>query len=303
MPSPTRPAPRSGGIVADRDFEALSPVLKRAARWLREHPRDAGVRSMRECARRAGVGPATMTRLAQALGHDGYEAMRAPMRDALLRGQGDYAARAEALQRRRADAAPWLDTLADAHLANVSAVIERNSRAELEAAARAMLAARTVAILGLRVCHGVAWQLHYTCRLMAGNARLLTGAGGILGDEIDALGERDALVAISMAPYTRATVDAATQCARRKVRVIAITDATLSPIARVARHTLAFRADAPSFFQSLVGVTALVEALGATIAAIGGAPVLAHLRERQAQLAVRDAYWERPVRGPEPVPG
>lgn len=287
---------RPADALADREFERLSPVLQRAARWLREHPRDAGVRSMRECARRAGVRPATMTRLAQALGYDGFEALRDPMREAMLRGPADYARRAEALQRESAQAAPWLAPLAEAQVANAGLAIGQNARATLEAAARELLEARNVAILGLRVCHGVAWQLHYACQLMVDHARLLSDAGGTLADQLDALDERDVLVAISMAPYTRATVDAAAEAARSGVRVVAITDAALSPIARVARHVLAFRADSPSFFQSLVGATALVEALAATIAAVGGESVVAHLRERQARLAQRRAYWERPAR-------
>ncbi|MGH7879602.1 MAG: MurR/RpiR family transcriptional regulator, partial [Candidatus Binataceae bacterium] len=50
------------------DFEQLPPQLKEAARWVIDHPADVALLSMREQARRAGIPPATLTRLAQRLG-------------------------------------------------------------------------------------------------------------------------------------------------------------------------------------------------------------------------------------------
>src|SRR5258708_12083045 len=58
-------------------FDALSPQLQTAARYMLACPDDVALLSMREQARRAGVPPATMTRLAKRLGLEGYDAVRA----------------------------------------------------------------------------------------------------------------------------------------------------------------------------------------------------------------------------------
>ena len=42
-------------LLIDRHFEALSPELQRAARWVREHPAELGLQSLRASARAAGV--------------------------------------------------------------------------------------------------------------------------------------------------------------------------------------------------------------------------------------------------------
>jgi DNA-binding MurR/RpiR family transcriptional regulator len=67
------------GPLADRiikAFDTMSGQLQTGARFVLERPRDVALLSMREQARRAGVQPATMTRLAKHLGMDGYDRVR-----------------------------------------------------------------------------------------------------------------------------------------------------------------------------------------------------------------------------------
>jgi choline dehydrogenase-like flavoprotein len=62
-------------------YPNLSPQLRRAAHFLIDRPDEIAFTSMRQLADRAGVQPATMVRLAQAIGFEGYEALREPFRD------------------------------------------------------------------------------------------------------------------------------------------------------------------------------------------------------------------------------
>jgi DNA-binding MurR/RpiR family transcriptional regulator len=69
----------SQGPLTDKiveNFDGLSAQLQAAARYVLDRPRDVALLSMREQARKAGVQPATMTRFAQRLGLEGYEAVR-----------------------------------------------------------------------------------------------------------------------------------------------------------------------------------------------------------------------------------
>ena len=279
--------------LIEAGFDALSPELQRAARWVQAHPAEVGLHSMRDCARRAQVAPATMTRLAQALGLDGFEALREPFRERLAQGDS-YVARARSLQRRRKQASHWLAQLSRMQQHNAASAADANERPAIEAAAKAMLASRRVAFLGLRASYGIAWQLHYSYQLLAGNGALLDDRGGTLQDQLDQLADGDEmLVAVSIAPYTRRTVQAVEQCAGRGVRVLALTDSALSPIARAAGSALLFRTESPSFFQSTVGALAAAEALVAAVAACGGRKVMSRLATLQARLDEQGAYWER----------
>ena len=272
-----------------RLVESLSPELQRAARWIEAHPDDVALQSMRECARRAGLSAASFTRLAHTLGHAGFEALKLQCQQQLA----GYPSRARSL-RSRSDG--WLETLNQAQHANTASIAGLNPRGRFEAVADAMLKAPRVHFLGLRASHGLAFHLHYTYGLLASNGALLQDLGGTLADQLDRIGPADLLVALSLAPYTRQTVDAVEQAAQRGIAVVALTDSALSPLARAATHSLLFRADSPSYFQSMVGALALAEALAAAVAVRGGRRVLTHLNAAQQRLDQRGAYVERRAR-------
>lgn len=279
----------------DDRFASLSPELQRAARWVREHPAELGLQSMRQSARAAGVSPATMTRLARALDFAGFDAMRRPAIAALVQSAGrpgapPAASAAEDLAQGLASA------LQPVQAANVASVLARNPPAQLLAAARSILAARQVLFLGLRASFGVAHQLRYSCDWLRSGTALATDPGGAWADQLAELGNSDLLVAVSQAPYTVQTVQAAQQLRGRGVRVLALTDSALSPLAREASTVLLFDTASPSFFHSMVGAQALAEALMATVAEQGGRAVLQRLAERQQRLQAAHVYWDKPAR-------
>ncbi len=278
-------------LFAAVPLDGLSPELLRAARWIEAHPREVALYSMRECARRAKLAPATLSRLAQALGFQGFEAIKHLCQESFS-AQGGYAGRAEVLQASARRDKDWLALLNEAQHANSASVGGLNQTAQLEAAADAMLKARRVHFLGLRASHGLALHLHYTYGLLASNGVLVQGLGGTLDDQVGDMGPGDLLVATSSASYTRQTVDAVAQARGQGAGVVALTDSALSPIARSATWTLLFRTDSPSYFHSMVGALALTEALVAAVAVRGGRKVLAHLQSRQDRLDGEGAYWD-----------
>ncbi len=283
--------------LLDSRFASLSPELQRAARWVREHPAELGLQSMRQSARAAGVSPATMTRLARALAFDGFDAMRRPALAALARSAGRAAARGSDAPPEEPATGP-ASALQPGQTANVASVLARNPAAQLLAAARSILAARQVLFLGLRASFGMAHHLRYTCDWLRPGTALATDPGGAWADQLAELGGSDLLVAISQAPYTVQTVQAAQQLRARGVRVLALTDSPLSPLAREASTVLLFDTASPSFFHSLVGAQALSEALMATVAEQGGQAVLQRLAERQRRLQAAHVYWDKPARRP-----
>jgi DNA-binding MurR/RpiR family transcriptional regulator len=290
MPSKPSPSPLFAGLP----LGGLSPELLRAARWIEAHPREVALHSMRECGRRAGLAPATLTRLAQALGFQGFEAIKHRCQESFS-AEGGYAGRAEMLQASARQDKDWLALLNEAQHANSASVGGLNQTPQLEAAADAMLKARRVFFLGLRASHGLALHLHYTYGLLAPNGILVQGLGGTLEDQVGDMGPDDLLVVTSSASYTRQTVEAVAQARRQGTPVVALTDSALSPIARQAAYTLLFRTDSPSYFHSMVGALALIEALAAAVAVRGGRKVLAHLQARQDRLDSEGAYWDTRV--------
>ena len=279
--------------LLDSRFATLSPELQRAARWVREHPAELGLQSMRQSARSAGVAPATMTRLAQALGLDGFDAMRRPAMAALARSAAQTSANDPRVG--APDGAP-ISALAQAQSLNVASVAARNALDQLQAAAAAILAARQVAFLGQRASFGIAHHLRYTCDWLRAGTLLVADPAGAGNDQLAELTEADLLVAVSQAPYSVQTVQCAQQAQSRGVPVLALTDSALSPLARAASTVLLFDAASPSFFHSMTGAQALAETLMAAVAEQGGSAVVQRLTERQQRLQNDRVYWDKPNR-------
>ncbi len=290
------PIPLRDRITAE--FEHLSPELQRAARWVNDHPVELVTQSMRRSAMAAGVAPATMTRLAQALGYRGFDDMRTPEVEQAVVRASNYASKAAHQQAQQAwqgqSPSEWQALVKD-QVANITQGLDRNRVDTLEAVADALLAARQVLCLGLRAAHGLAFHLHYSCSLLLPNVALAQSSAGTLRDQIWSLDGRDVLVVAGLSPYTRETVVLAQLAASQGCLVVAITDSALGPLAQVARHTLLVKSTSPAFFHSLVGAQAMAEAIAATVAARGGEAVMKRLTEWERRLNDEHIYWEKPA--------
>src|SRR5258708_24629722 len=82
-------------------FKILPPNWRGGAGGVMDHPADVALLSLREQARRAGIAPATLTRLAQRLGLRGYDGVRKLYADAVRARPDSYRGRAEELLVRR----------------------------------------------------------------------------------------------------------------------------------------------------------------------------------------------------------
>jgi DNA-binding MurR/RpiR family transcriptional regulator len=276
-------------------FDLLPPQLQTAARYMLDRPDDVALLSMREQARRAGVPPATMTRLAKRLGLDGYDSVRELYAGAVRAGTLGFAGKAgvqvevQALHGERALAAEMATMLSR----QIAALAEPAALDRLVDAASRLHEARRVYCLGLRSCHAAAWHFHYMLSLLGDKTVMLDDAGGTGLDAIRDAGTADALLVASVEPYARATIEGARYAADRGVRVVALTDSEVSPLAQIANNTILVATGSPSFFHTMTPLLAVAEILAALVAGRGGAKALAALEHTEAQLSAFGVHLPR----------
>jgi len=276
-------------------FDLLPPQLQTAARYMLDRPDDVALLSMREQARRAGVPPATMTRLAKRLGLDGYDSVRELYAGAVRAGTLGFAGKAgvqveaQALHGERALAAEMAILLSR----QIAALSEPAALDQLAEAASCLHEARRVYCLGLRSCHAAAWHFHYMLSLLGDKTVMLDDAGGTGLDAIRDAGKTDALLVASVEPYARATIEAARYAAGRDVPVVALTDSEVSPLAQIAGNTILVATSSPSFFHTMTPLLAVAEILAALVAGRGGAKALAALEHTEVQLAAFGVHLPR----------
>ena len=144
-------------------YQAMPRQLRAAAQWVLDNPRDVALLTMREQARRAGVSQASMTRLAQRMGLEGYEDLRGLYAERLRRGETEFSEKAGALVERRrqegdgALAFDLIETL-ERHLASLC---RPSALEELTEAAAVLAAAGRVHALGFRSSYTVGYHFAF----------------------------------------------------------------------------------------------------------------------------------------------
>jgi DNA-binding MurR/RpiR family transcriptional regulator len=282
----------AGQIV--EHFDDLTPQLQAAARFVLDNPQDVAMLSMREQARRAGLPPVTMMRLARQLGFPGYREFRGVFAEALRRPRWRFSERAGALQQREkaAGGAMLLAQLVRGVAEEVGSLLDRNPLEALIGCAGAIEDSRRVFCVGLRSCYPVAFHFHYVYSLFRDNGVLLDGAGDTGCDRLRGVGPRDVLLAISVAPYTAATLEIVRYATGRGATLVALTDSRVAPLASFGKHAILVPTETPSFFHAITPAFAAAEALLALLAARSGAQAVDALRDAETQLtAFRTYYW------------
>jgi DNA-binding MurR/RpiR family transcriptional regulator len=273
-------------------FDTMSVQLQAGARYVLDRPRDVALLSMREQARQAGVQPATMTRLAKHLGMDGYDDVRELYASAVREGDLGFAGKAGVQvvsQKLRGDKA-----LASEMLRSIGAQIDRLAAPDrldsLVAAARTLASARRIFCLGLRSSHSVAWHLHYVLSLVGERSTHIDGIAATGADALARATSRDVVLVASVLPYTRMTVELAEYAVEQGLRVVAITDSEVAPLAQIAQHSVIVPTDSPSFFHAMSPAFVIAEILGAIIAGRGGDDALTTLRHTDQHLAALNTH-------------
>ena len=299
----TTPPDSADQVIArlTEGFEELSAQLQRAARFIIENPREVGVHSMRGLAAKVDVHPNTLVRLAQALGFDGYDAMRERFRDFMVTGgMGGFRDRADWLRELAATGgtAGVIGQMAEATAGNLDGMWQRQEAETLEQAADLILTARRVYVLGMGSAYSLAHQFWYVARMAFDHIQPIPRHGSQPVDDLAWLTGEDVLVALTFQPYRAETMDAVRLAGEAGVKVIGITDSLTSPLARASDLPLVSPTHTPQFFESHAAVTALLEGLLAVMVSRAGPETAARIETFHARRLEAGLYEE-----PAPLAG
>jgi DNA-binding MurR/RpiR family transcriptional regulator len=295
--------PMQTGPLADpivQSFDTMSEQLQAAARYVLNQPRDVALLSMREQARQAGVQPATMTRLAKHLGLAGYEDIRQLYADAMRNDVTGFAGRVGAQaknQKLKGDHALAADMLVGIS-AQVGQLSQPAALDTLVEAAQRLSAARRIYCLGLRSSHSPAWHLHYILSLAGKHSVMLDTVGGIGADALGSATADDVMVAVSVLPYTRQTIEISDYAGDAGVSLIAITDSPVAPLAQRAACTVVVPTESPSFLHAMSPAFVVAEVLGALVAGQVGDAASAALAGVDRQSAALNTHLKTRMKRP-----
>ncbi|HLI58497.1 MAG TPA: MurR/RpiR family transcriptional regulator [Solirubrobacteraceae bacterium] len=254
------------GYIKTR-FDEFSRSQKDVAQYIVDHLDEAAFQTAEELARRANTSSSTVVRFSQALGFEGFPELQQAARDEYRRLVGGIGA-GGALGGEAHGATPLFSldhtefeaALAADHV-NLEDTAHKLSRTDVEAAVDAIVTAERVLIAGTDQMAFFASYLRHLLMLLDLRAEVVASPSQeALGrlSRIDA----DTLVIGLSAGRPHPLITRTMKLARhRKATTLAITDATLSEVARLARIRLYYSSNTPAFVRSHTALLGIIQAL------------------------------------------
>jgi DNA-binding MurR/RpiR family transcriptional regulator len=241
-------------------FDEFSRSQKDVAQYIVDHLDEAAFQTAEELARRANTSSSTVVRFSQALGFEGFPELQGAAREEYRRlhaAPPQSGVTAEPLF--SLDQSEYETALAADHV-NVEETARKVSRSEVEAAIDVIASSRLL-IVGTDQMAFFASYLRHLLALLDLRAEVVASPSQ---EALGRLGRIDAetcVIGLS-AGRPHPLVARAMKLARhRKARTIAITDATLSEVAKLAQIKLYYSSNSPAYVRSHTALLSVVQAL------------------------------------------
>ena len=246
-------------------FDEFSRSQKDVAQYIVDHLDEAAFQTAEELARRANTSSSTVVRFSQALGFEGFPELQQAARDEYRRQVGGGAINGAPQPSTVAplfslDHTEFEAALAADHV-NVEDTAHKLSRADVETAIDAIVSAEKVLIAGTDQMAFFASYLRHLLMLLDIRAEVVASPSQEALGRLSRIDDRTLVVGLSAGrphPLITRTMKLARH---RKATTLAITDATLSEVARLARIRLYYSSNTPAFVRSHTALLSIIQAL------------------------------------------
>lgn len=263
MPQPPQSYRELETLIA-AEYATLSKRLQQTARFMLDHPQEVALATVAKIAEQADVTPSTLIRLANSLGFKGFSEMQQLFRSRLVDELPNYTERIRAVRSATGetpDSTQLLWEFADANRAVLEQLPSRIDPESLEKALDIFEQAHAIHVMGARRSFMVASYMTYALAHVDKPALLVSGLGGMYGEQLRAMSQHDALLTISFSPYAEESQKACEDAHQRSLPIVVITDSTLSPLARFADVVFVVNEAEVKSFRSLTASLCLAQAL------------------------------------------
>ena len=245
------------GDRIERQAAALPRAELQVAEVVLADPGAAAFATVAELGRRASTSGATVVRLADRLGYDGWVGLQSA-----VRREVDQQLRPAAVRIRERTTGDVLSATATREAANVHATLDAVDRSQFAEAVRLLAdRSRTVRVLAGSAQAGIGALLADALDLLRDDIVLIGGSPPTVTRLLAHTQPGDVLVAIDLRRYERWVLDAVAAAVARDGVVVALTDSRLSPVAGPATIAFVVAAEGAGPFDSHVGTLALTNAL------------------------------------------
>jgi DNA-binding MurR/RpiR family transcriptional regulator len=243
-------------------FDEFSRSQKDVGQYIVDHLEEAAFHTAEELARRANTSSSTVVRFAQALGFEGFPELQASARDEYRRARENGLGLAEPATPPLfpIDQTDFEAALAADH-ANMEETARRVDRDEVTATIDLISRAGRIVLCGTDQMAFFASYLRHLLMLLDLRAEVVASPSQEGLSKLGRVDDNTVLVGFSAGRPHPLVVRAMKLARNRRAATIAIADATLSEVAKLADHKLYYSSNSPAYVRSHSALLGLVQAL------------------------------------------
>ncbi len=258
-------------LIHERHDE-MSKTYQRISVFLTQNPNDVAVQSVNAIAERCDIHASSFVRFAQALGYKGFKELQTLFQKRLATAAPGFEARRKALESELQDRQDqseysFLRDLIVRDIASLQDMLEKTISEELALAADLIEDAENVYLIGQLRSAPVVELLRYILTMLGKRCILLDAGGGLATHMAKTMKPEDVLIAVSFRFYANEVVNIVEEAEKSNVPVVAISDSTLSPLAKSAKVLFSVPEHDYTFSRSLAAPMCLAQALTVAVAA------------------------------------
>jgi len=252
--------------------DQMSKTYQRIAVYLTQNPNEVAVHSVNAIAERCGIHASSFVRFAQSLGYKGFKELQGLFQKRLATAAPGFEARVRALEieLKGADDPTEIGFLRDLvvrDIASLQQLLDETNQADLALAADLLDRADIIYLIGQLRSSPVVELLRYVLTMLGKRCVLLDPSGGLTTHMGRTIRKTDVLLAVSFRFYATEVVNVVEEAGQKGIDIIAISDSTLSPLARWARVLFPVPEHDYTFSRSLAAPMCLAQALVVAVAA------------------------------------
>ena len=243
-------------------FDEFSRSQKDVGQYIVDHLEEAAFHTAEELARRANTSSSTVVRFAQALGFEGFPELQASARDEYRRARENGLGLAEPATPPLfpIDQTDFEAALAADH-ANMEETARRVDRDEVTATIDLISRAGRIVLCGTDQMAFFASYLRHLLMLLDLRAEVVASPSQEGLSKLGRVDDNTVLVGFSAGRPHPLVVRAMKLARNRRAATVAIADATLSEVAKLADHKLYYSSNSPAYVRSHSALLGLVQAL------------------------------------------
>ena len=255
--------PESLSTYIQARFDDFSRSQKDVAQYIVDHLDEVAFQTAEELARRANTSSSTVVRFSQALGFEGYPELQHSAREEYRRRHATAP-----VNNGPSHVAPLFsldqnefETMLAADHVNVEDTARKVSRSEIEAAVEAIATTPRLLVAGTDQMAFFASYLRHLLMLLDLRAEIVASPSQEALGRLSRIDDETLVIGLSAGRPHPLVVRAMKLARHRKARTMAITDATLSEVAKLAQIRLYYSSNSPAYVRSHTALLSMVQAL------------------------------------------